>query len=389
MSNVLTIMKSVLLLIIQIKSINFQQNKTNCFIIIEISRFFLSYNKFWIDIMKYMKTKTIIISSQKEASNARGILTIFSENGMLNCRIRLYNVQKMSKFCKLGIYHESEVFSGNLVETDGVFTCSILGNFDIDKDFYSAIVDTSCNNDVVLAGGTYAGYYFNDNSVFEDLTYDNEVDSIINSSSEDEPLEEEHVTTHNCDRCEKCANCEYKKYFFEHLPSESSDDFLSNNNSKQLNEDIKSIPNEANSNTVLDESVSQISNKASSQLNDHEINQPQQTEPHANADLFSSIVPQFKYVFDNYEANSQLNELIPNSKFVSICEGNDNYSIGAIYDNEQIKYLCYAVLKESSVYPPPELGEHYQWLPLDREDPLSEGYFIVFQDATDLKIVEL
>ena len=156
-----------------------------------------------------MKTKTIIISSQKENSNARGILTVFSENGILSCRIRLYNVNNLSKFCKLGIYHENEVFSGNLLENDGVFTCSIFGDFDIDKDFYSAIVDTSNNNEVILSGGTYAGYYFNDDSVFNDLTYDVEPVPVVDSDSP------EVASSHDCSDCEKCSNCEYKKYFFE------------------------------------------------------------------------------------------------------------------------------------------------------------------------------
>ena len=56
---------------------------------------------------------------------------------------------------------------------------------------------------------------------------------------------------------------------------------------------------------------------------------------------------------------------------------------------DEIKYICYAVMRSTNCQPPKELGEHYQWLPLDKDDPLSDGYFIVFQDATDLKIVEL
>ena len=326
-----------------------------------------------------MKTKTIIISSQKENSNARGILTVFSENGILSCRIRLYNVNNLSKFCKLGIYHENEVFSGNLLENDGVFTCSILGDFDIDKDFYSAIVDTSNNNEVILSGGTYAGYYFNDDSVFNDLTYDVEPIPVIDSDSP------EVASIHDCSDCEKCSNCEYKKYFFEHNTCNEEAPMMLNTPKPDV------CPTEKE--TMSDTQCKNISNESQPQTIQTETANTQtpinENTEQTTESLFNSIIPQFKYVFENYEANTQLNNLIPNSKFVSICEGGENYSIGAIYADDEIKFLCYAVQKESRINPPPELGEHYQWLPLDIEDPLSEGYFVVFQDAHDLKIVEL
>ena len=326
-----------------------------------------------------MKTKTIIISSQKENSNARGILTVFSENGILSCRIRLYNVNNLSKFCKLGIYHENEVFSGNLLENDGVFTCAIVGDFDIDKDFYSAIVDTSNNNEVILSGGTYAGYYFNDDSVFNDLTYDVEPIPVIESDSP------EVASIHDCSDCEKCSNCEYKKYFFEHnaeyeeppiMLNTPKQDVYQTEKEKMSDDELEKVSNE-----YLAETIQTDTPNAPTPITE--------IPAQSTGNLFSTIIPQFKYVFENYEANTQLNNLIPNSKFVSICEGGESYSIGAIYSNDEIKFLCYAVQKENSINPPAELGEHYQWLPLDIEDPLSEGYFVVFQDAHDLKIVEL
>ena len=52
-------------------------------------------------------------------------------------------------------------------------------------------------------------------------------------------------------------------------------------------------------------------------------------------------------------------------------------------------YMCYAVKSNYNSTPPDELGNNYQWLPLDKEDPLSDGYYLVFQDATDFKILEL
>jgi hypothetical protein len=84
-----------------------------------------------------------------------------------------------------------------------------------------------------------------------------------------------------------------------------------------------------------------------------------------------------------------LTTLIPNSKFVKINENQEQYSIGAIYQDNEMKYICYAVFKTYNTPAPEEIGKHYQWLPIDNQDPLSDGYYIVFQDTTDLKIVEL
>ena len=105
-----------------------------------------------------MKSKTIILSNENE--KGRGILTIFEEDGLLQCRLRLYNTPKLTRFCKLGIYHNSEVFSANLLEKNNTYTSSMVGDFNIDNDFYSAIIDTENNNQVILSGGTYAGFFF-------------------------------------------------------------------------------------------------------------------------------------------------------------------------------------------------------------------------------------
>ncbi|MBO5954533.1 MAG: hypothetical protein J6Q13_01025, partial [Clostridia bacterium] len=111
-----------------------------------------------------MKSKTIILSSEHQTG--RGILTLYQEENLLQCRIRLYNTPKLNRFCKIGIYHEKQVYSANLLEKNGVYTSSMVGSFNIDQDFYAALIDTSNNNDVILSGGTYAGYFFNDNSIF-------------------------------------------------------------------------------------------------------------------------------------------------------------------------------------------------------------------------------
>jgi len=308
-----------------------------------------------------MKSKTIIISA--EDKEGRGILTIYEEEDLLKCKLRLYNVEKLNRYCKLGIYHQKEVFSANLLEKEGIYISSMVGDFDMDKDFYAAIVDTSQNNKVMLSGGTYAGYFFNDNkdfekeNIFENIEKEKPYTSIYPKEYEEQETieildksEENNKSENNkCEDCEKCKKCKYKEYFYSQ---------------NQENEKVENLSNQT-------------------------IEKPKEKEIEQTKTLIESIVPQFDYVFNNYEEDKTLTSLIPNSKFVKINENQESYSIGAIYENEEMKYICYAIMKNYNISPPEELGEHYQWLPIDKEDPLSEGYYVVFQDAKDLKIVEL
>ena len=292
-----------------------------------------------------MKSKTIIISSQGNATNRsnRGILTLFQDDDLLQCRLRLYGIESLSKHCKIGIYHKEQVYTANLLNKSGVYESSLVGDFDIDSDFYTAIIDTSNNNQVILSGGTYAGFYFNDYSVFEEKN-DNKIQEIETESKCEED-------------CDKCANCKYKEFFY---------------NSNQ---------------TINIEQTPQL-NKTKKEHQD--VIEEKRDEPQENAkSILASIIPQFKYIFENYNADEELNSLLPGGKFVKINENQEQYSIGALYEQDEIKYICYAVKCNYNTPAPAELGDHYQWLPLEKEDPLSEGFYVVFQDAKDLKIIKL
>lgn len=296
-----------------------------------------------------MKSKTIILSNiDKNNHTGRGILTLYQEDDLLKCKLRLYNVEKLSRYCKLGIYHNNEVFSANLIDRGGYYESSFVGDFDMNSDFYSAIIDTNEDNNVILAGGTYAGYYFDDNSVFSNLE-DNKSETNVSNT---EDVAEEF---------DKCANCEYKKCFYE-----------KNNSTKLQTEQTTDSSNE----TIVSNS---LENDNSNDSNDN-------SKVHT---IMESIVPQFKFIFENYPPDEDLNSLIQDSKFVKLNEEREQYSIGAIYENDEIKYICYAIRCNYNTPVPEELGKNYQWLPIDQEDPLSEGYYIVYQDAVDLKIVEI
>lgn len=275
-----------------------------------------------------MKSKTIILSPTSESGNSRGIITLYIEDELLKCKLRLYSCSELTPECKLGIYHNNEVYTANLLNKGGQYESSFVGDFNIDQNFYCAIINTANNNSVVLAGGTYAGYYFNNSEIFTSK-----------ENMEKEPQPTQTPSPINCEDCQKCKSCKYKEYFY--------------------------------------------SQKAEIQTDKAPQNQP--TQP----TILDSITPQINHIFNTYPQNKTLTKLIPNSQFVEIKENGEEYSIGAIYENETLKYISYAIKSNYNLSPPKELGKHYQWLPIDAIDPLSEGYYLVFQDAKDLKILEL
>lgn len=98
-------------------------------------------------------------------------------------------------------------------------------------------------------------------------------------------------------------------------------------------------------------------------------------------EFFDLISEQIDDLFDNYPRLDELEELIPNSKWVKIdFENNGNeYVLGLIYDGFDLKYICYGVPGTFNSEPPKQLGE-CQWLPLNPKSP-SDGYWVIYQDA--------
>ena len=98
-------------------------------------------------------------------------------------------------------------------------------------------------------------------------------------------------------------------------------------------------------------------------------------------DFFELIADQVEDLFDNYPRVDELEELIPNSKWVKIdFENNGNeYVLGLIYDGFDLKYICYGVPGDKDNMPT-HLG-NCQWLPLNPKLP-SDGYWVIYQDAT-------
>ena len=105
-------------------------------------------------------------------------------------------------------------------------------------------------------------------------------------------------------------------------------------------------------------------------------------------EFLDEIVEQLNELLQQNPADDVLNSIIPNSKFVKI-ESENPYVVGVIYENQLLKYIAYGVPANYNELPPKDLGGNYQWLPLNPRDVMSDGYFMIFQDALNGNIVEI
>lgn len=107
--------------------------------------------------------------------------------------------------------------------------------------------------------------------------------------------------------------------------------------------------------------------------------------------FFDGMLEQFDNIFKQYPIEEKLQYILPDSKFVIIEDKYlfDSYILGAIYEDEKIKYLAYGVPATYNSEPPIEMKDNCQWLPLDLEDPLSDGYYIMYQDASSGELLQI
>ena len=93
-------------------------------------------------------------------------------------------------------------------------------------------------------------------------------------------------------------------------------------------------------------------------------------------------------MFERYPNDEVLTNIIPNSRFISV-DGDNPYVLGVIYEDDMLKYIAYGVPAQYNSLPPKDFGRHYQWLPLNPRDVMSDGYFMIYQDALNGNIVEI
>lgn len=349
-----------------------------------------------------MNNKTIILSSENKTPNGiKAILTLITDNSTLKGKMRLYNANTLPLDSKIGVYYKEKIHTATITKSQDTYNFEINQNFDLTNDIYCAVLD---KKNIFISGGSYGNMFFNENSIFYgDASTTEDVEEYIDKCV-DQDCEYEAEEQSSIDTNEKCDNCVYKKDFFEN--KSTPQDFFSifkNENSestqiKKLKPETHLQPKEIIKNAdstkqlkIIKENMQTIS-KQKIQKDKQEYNSEAPVKKSGDdiGDFLSMISEQIDEMLVKYPTENTIMELVPNSKFIKIEDEyeNNTYIIGVIYEKEKIKYLAYGVPAKYNTPAPKELGTNYQWIPIDLNDPMTDGYYVLYQDAIDGSIIK-
>lgn len=292
-----------------------------------------------------LSKKSIVLNGVSE-KDKRAVLSLECDGEMASGSLRLYNFGTEPRgIISLGIYHNNEVIKAGLTHKGGMlfnFSCNLTS---IPTSFSCAVVNFLDGEPKPILYGNSDGYGGEEmvfNEVISSLSKAQNISDVENILDrhevdyEDNLKEEIENNIDLCLRegaCSDCENCQYKKFYY--------------NSFNLLNED------------KIDEKIIQ------------------------NEKFYIEMKPQIDELFANNPSEDYLENLIPNSKWVKVSleSGEDYYVLGLIYEENNLKYICYGVPGVFQKNAPRELSGYPVWFPLDEERPQGFGYWLSYQDA--------
>jgi len=298
------------------------------------------------------KKKSIVLSDVESNSNKKAVMTLEESNDGLKGNLRLYNFpHELDGVSSLGINANQKVYKAGLTLKSNRFYEFFVDLKDIPNVFSCALINfQNAVPKPVLYGSSSGGpddvYAQIITEISDDRSYQNAKSTIdkFDSDLEKKNEIEKEIDHALCTECDACANCVYKKYFFENHKEEVS------------KQDIV--------------------------LNEQEIPAQQEQSSYMFLDR---LKPQIDKMFEENPTETMLQNLIPSSKWVKVEyeDDGDFYVFGLLYDDEDnIKYVCYGVPAVFEEDPPKELSGYPIWFPLDKENSKGFGYWLTYQDAS-------
>ena len=270
--------------------------------------------------------KSVVLQSQE--GNEKAVLSFEDKDDMILGRVRLYNFGEEPKgILSLGFSSNGKVTKAGLTKSSSMLYTFQTEVENISENFSCAVVNAFQGKVFPLLFGSSDGKTQSEGIVNALEIMDNKVDCEKvekaldeNGIDYDEELKAEIEEEIDKNFDDKCANCKYKKCFFEE--------------EKPLS-------------------------------------------------FYNKLKNQIQKLFDENPEEDYLEKIIPNSKWVKVEyeKQGDYYVIGLIEENGSLEYIAYGVPGVFQNDPPDELSGYPVWLPLDSEKKDGFGYWLVYQDA--------
>lgn len=291
-----------------------------------------------------MQLKKIVYLKSLVGNTNTAILTLYKEASGLGLTLDLYNIAP--NHLALGLNINNKIYKFPINANKNQFRLNQENS--IDNDISCAVVDVSdISKPKAILSGTYAvnqqvvDSFASDKALtktnddraqlyeYDEETVENQINSIISPKD-----------------CNKdCSSCRYRQAFFD-----SKSNVLTNNQtSYNANQDTPKIPEQ---------------------------------------NFYDDIAEQLEEMFDKYPTETNLTAMIPNSRWIKIDYYNKDgyYCIGIIKDNNNVRYIGYAMPSRVNLPPPDDITEYAQFLPIgDGEN----GYYVVYQDAQNGESIKI
>lgn len=289
--------------------------------------------------------RNIVLSNKSNHKGSMALITLERKGSHINGNIKTYNIAH--KQVVLGIScNNKEVFK-NSIDLDKTHSFVISPSFNLESKISSVLVSQDNNVVTPLVWGS------EDNNNYKQQFVDALSNSYINNTSSS--------ATHTVTSNKKDTSKDLDK-LFDIEPESELEAIIEQEMSKD--------------NKPLEMSEETIKLKAS--LKEGQI-------------FYDLVSEQIQDLFSKYPSVQELEELIPNSKWVKVDYENngDDYVLGLIYEDAAIKYICYGVPGEYSQEPPKNIESYSQWLPLNPKEPQLGGYWVMYQDALNGDNIEI
>ena len=107
-----------------------------------------------------------------------------------------------------------------------------------------------------------------------------------------------------------------------------------------------------------------------------------------NQPFHEKVKEKLDEIFSKFEECKELENALPNGKFVKIHYADNNYYyVGKIENNNEIEYICYGVTGQYGNIPN-NFEKHFTFIPLSNYELSGKGFYLIFQDANTGEIIK-
>lgn len=298
--------------------------------------------------------KKIIILTEYEGSGVSGIVKFENFAGRTSCFVRVLGIKDKAEVCiKCG---EDVMYCGTL--SDGAMKFGAL--YDLTKPIYVAVA----RQGTIVCMGSNTGRF--SASVLSPLLYQYyanvQTEAVRPQTKED---------SRQADNSEEAVSVKEDK-------QKAQAQAYAEQKEKSARVEIDS-----DSDNQADVRIEEKTADAEKQQSETKPTVSKETEKSAKVKIeepfFKQIEASMQELFDKYEKDEELINLVPDSKWARVPVDDSNYYVvGLIYSDGNPNLICYGVPDKDSSNPPDNSNECRQWLELEKG---GRGYWMMYQSA--------